>query len=47
LWNGLEQGKQSGAVHGFHSDIFLVQQLRLLGVPATAVLPRTDVDEEA
>jgi hypothetical protein len=24
-WNGLEQRKQSGAVHGFHNDIFLVQ----------------------
>jgi hypothetical protein len=35
-WNSLEQGKQSGAVHGFHNDIFLVQQPRLLGVPATA-----------
>jgi hypothetical protein len=33
-WNGLEQGKQSDAVHGFHNDIFLVQQPWLLGVPA-------------
>jgi hypothetical protein len=29
-WNGLEQRKQSGAVHGFLSDIFLVQQPRSL-----------------
>jgi hypothetical protein len=25
-WNGLEQRKRGGAVHGFHSDISLVQQ---------------------
>jgi hypothetical protein len=29
-WNGLEQRKQGGAVHGFHSDISLVQQPRSL-----------------
>jgi hypothetical protein len=29
-WNGLEQRKQSGAVHGLHSDIFLVQKPRSL-----------------
>jgi hypothetical protein len=44
---GLEQGKQSGAVHGFRSDISLEQQPRFLGVPATAALPWTDIDEEA